>query len=259
MAEPKPEIVQEKGLDNHREDQLNEKKRSKQPNLMCGQKRIRALKPAGPGAKLRDTVELWEWLNSNDQNNQQTCSDNDILTEEDVEIKSMFNRVTKRRKKVMEKSPEEIGSLVEKVMAVLEVAAEEDAQLNIQDQPAIKKIQILPLLTEFLSKKKFQQEFLDHGVLSVLKKWLEPLPDGSLPNAIVRGSILNILNEVLPIDVEREDRREQLKKSGLGKVVMFLSKSEEENTANRNLARHLTENWSRTIFNKSTRMSDLRT
>ncbi|XVF82383.1 hypothetical protein PTKIN_Ptkin16aG0042500 [Pterospermum kingtungense] len=58
--------------------------------------------------------------------------------------------------------------------------------------------------------------------------------------------------------MEREDRREQLKKSGLGKVVMFLSKSEEENTANRNLARHLTENWSRTIFNKTTNFSQLR-
>ncbi|XVF82378.1 hypothetical protein PTKIN_Ptkin16aG0042000 [Pterospermum kingtungense] len=262
MAEAEPEIVQEKALDNHREDQLNEKKISKQPNL-CGQKRIRALKPAGPRGKSKDdVVELWEWLNSDDdQKNRQTCSEKDMVTElveEDAEIKSMFDRVTKRRKKVMEKSPEENGILVEKVIAVLEVAAEEDAELNIQEKPAIKKIQTLPLLTEFLSKKKFQQEFMDHGILSVLKTWLEPLPDGSLPNAMVRASILNILNEVLPIDMEREDRREQLKKSGLGKVVMFLSKSEEENPANRNLARHLTENWSRTIFNKSTRMSDLR-
>ncbi|XVF82380.1 hypothetical protein PTKIN_Ptkin16aG0042200 [Pterospermum kingtungense] len=248
MVEAEPEIVQEE-------------KRSKQPNLMCGQKRIRALKPADPRGKSKDdVVELWDWLNSDHQKNQQTCSDKDIVTEvieEDDEIKSMFDRVTKRRKK-MEKSPEEIGLLVEKVIAVLEVAAEEDAELNRQEKPAIKKIQTLPLLTEFLSKKKFQQEFMDHGILSVLKTWLEPLPDGSLPNAIVRASILNILNEVLPIDMEREDRREQLKKSGLGKVVMFLLKSEEESPANRNLARHLTENWSRTIFNKSTRMSDLR-
>ncbi|XVF82419.1 hypothetical protein PTKIN_Ptkin16aG0046100 [Pterospermum kingtungense] len=114
----------------------------------------------------------------------------------------------------MEKSAEEIGLLVEKVIVVLKVAAEEDAELNIQDQPALKKIQMLPLLTEFLSKKKFQQEFLDHGVLSVLKKWLEPLPDGSLPNAIVCASVLNILNEVLPIDMEREDSREQVRKGG---------------------------------------------
>ncbi|XWS08299.1 hypothetical protein CRYUN_Cryun41cG0067700 [Craigia yunnanensis] len=38
---------------------------------------------------------------------------------------------------------------------------------------------------------------------------------------------------------------------------MFLSKSDEEITANRKLAKYLTENWSRTIFNKSARFSNL--
>ncbi|XWS65463.1 hypothetical protein CRYUN_Cryun05aG0114900 [Craigia yunnanensis] len=96
---------------------------------------------------------------------------------------------------------------------------------------------MLPLLTDFLSKKKLQVEFLDHGVLTPLKNWLEPLPDGSLPNATVRASILNILIEDFPVDIDQEDRRELLKKSGLGKVIMFLSKSEEEITANKKLAK----------------------
>ena len=39
---------------------------------------------------------------------------------------------------------------------------------------------------------------------------------------------------------------------------MFLSKSDEEITANKKLAKDLIENWSRTIFNKSTRYADLR-
>ena len=40
-------------------------------------------------------------------------------------------------------------------------------------------------------------EFLDHGVLTLLKNWLEPLPDGSLPNINIRTAILKILNDVL--------------------------------------------------------------
>lgn len=45
-------------------------------------------------------------------------------------------------------------------------------------------------------RKKLQQEFLDHGVLTLLKNWLEPLPDGSLPNNNIRSAILNILTDV---------------------------------------------------------------
>ncbi|XP_054810503.1 protein IWS1 homolog 1 [Prosopis cineraria] len=175
--------------------------------------------------------------------------------EEDDEIKELFKMGKKKKKS--ERSPAEIALLVENVMAELEVTAEEDAELNRQGKPAINKLKKLPLLTEVLSKKQLQQEFLDHGVLTLLKNWLEPLPDGSLPNINIRTAILNILND-FPIDLEQYDRREQLKKSGLGKVIMFLSKSDEEISVNRKLAKELVDKWSRPIFNKSTRFEDMR-
>ncbi|KAK7353970.1 hypothetical protein VNO80_19426 [Phaseolus coccineus] len=160
--------------------------------------------------------------------------------EEDSEMKDLF-KIGKKRKR-NERSPAEITLLVENVMAVLEVTAEEDTDLNRQEKPAINKLKKLPLLTEVLSKKQLQLEFLDHGVLKLLKNWLEPLPDGSLPNINIRTEILRILNE-FPIDLEQYDRREQLKKSGLGKVIMFLSKSHEENRLNRKLAKELVDKW----------------
>nr|GEW32235.1 protein IWS1 homolog 1 [Tanacetum cinerariifolium] len=175
--------------------------------------------------------------------------------EEDDEIRDMF-KVGKKKKKT-EKSAAEIALLVENVMAELEVVAEEDAELNRRSKPAINKLRKLPLLTEVLSKKQLQLEFLDHGVLTLLRNWLEPLPDGSLPNINIRAAILRILTE-FPIDLDQYDRREQLKKSGLGKVIMFLSKSDEETTSNRKLAKDLVDKWSRPIFNKSTRFEDMR-
>ncbi|KAK2631703.1 hypothetical protein EUGRSUZ_L02550 [Eucalyptus grandis] len=175
--------------------------------------------------------------------------------EVDDDIKELF-RMGKKKKK-NEKSPAEIALMVENIMAELEVIAEEDAELNRQGKPAINKLKKLSELTDVLSKKQLQQEFLDHGVLTLLKNWLEPLPDGSLPNINIRAAILQILTDY-PIDLEQYDRREQLKKSGLGKVIMFLSKSDEEMTSNRKLAKDLVDKWSRPIFNKSTRFEDMR-
>ncbi|KAG6389685.1 hypothetical protein SASPL_151158 [Salvia splendens] len=178
--------------------------------------------------------------------------------EEDADINELF-KIGKKRKKT-EKSAAEVALLVESVMAELEVVAEEDAELN---------------------QKQLQQEFLDHGVLTLLKNWLEPLPDGSLPNINICSAVLRILFDVcigysiflmllvlsrlifvlalqLPIDLDQFGRREQLKKSGLGKVIMFLSKSDEETTGNRKLAKELVGKWSRLIFNKSTRFEEMK-
>jgi hypothetical protein len=45
-------------------------------------------------------------------------------------------------------------------------------------------------------RKHLQQEFLDHGVLTLLKNWLEPLPDGSMPNMNIRSAVLKLLTDV---------------------------------------------------------------
>ncbi|MFQ6625170.1 hypothetical protein Gotur_003454, partial [Gossypium turneri] len=213
--------------------------------------------------KSEEVNEMWEWVNpENDQEGTRTMDDDDFIDDsgvnpedrygsdnearspgaapqaeeddEDPEIKELFKMGKKRKKN--EKTPAEIALLVESVMAELEVTAEEDAELNRQGKPAINKLKKLPLLTEVLSKKQLQPEFLDHGVLTLLKNWLEPLPDGSLPNINIRAAVLQILTD----------------------VIMFLSKSDEETTSNRKLAKELVDKWSRPIFNKSTRFEDMR-
>lgn len=57
-----------------------------------------------------------------------------------------------QKKKKIERTAADIAFIVEKYIAELEVAAEEDAELNKQSKPAINKLKKLPLLTEVLSK-----------------------------------------------------------------------------------------------------------
>ncbi|PIA30852.1 hypothetical protein AQUCO_05400149v1 [Aquilegia coerulea] len=144
----------------------------------------------------------------------------------------------KRKRKTSDAIAAETSRYVEGIIVTLEAAAEEDAELNRQSKPAINKLKKLPLLTEVLLKKHLQDEFLDHGVLGLLKSWLEPLPDGSLPNISVRTTILQILTDY-PIDVGQFNTREQLKNSDIA--------------ANRKLARDLVDKWCRPIYGISTR------
>ncbi|KAK4422492.1 protein IWS11 [Sesamum alatum] len=160
--------------------------------------------------------------------------------EEDEEMKELFEMG--KNKKTNEKSAAEMALLVENVMAELKVVSEEDAELHRQGKSAVNKLEKLSLLTDVLSKKHLHQEFLDHGGLTLLKNWLEPLPDGNLPDINIRAAVLKILND-FPIDLQQSDRRGLLKRSGLGKVIMFLSMSAEETIANQKLAKKLVDKW----------------
>ncbi|CAL5432218.1 unnamed protein product [Camellia sinensis] len=153
------------------------------------------------------------------------------------EIDQLFK--SGKKMKESEKSAAEIALLVENVMAELKVVAEVDAELNRQSKPTINKLKKLPLLMEVLSKQ------LHHRVLTPLKTGLEPVLAGSLPNINIRG---------FPIDLEHYDRREQLKKSGLGKVIMFLLKSDEETPANRRMAKDLVDKWEESKSGQSSSM-----
>ncbi|GAB2261834.1 hypothetical protein Droror1_Dr00002831 [Drosera rotundifolia] len=179
--------------------------------------------------------------------------------EKDIEIEDLFSMG--KKKKRSENSEAESSYLVENVIAELEAAVEIDATLNSEGKPAINKLKKLPLLYETLSKKQLQSEFLDHGVLTTLKNWFEPLPDGSLPIINIRQAILHILTD-FPIDMEQHDRREHvgrmMQNSMCNRVVMFLSKSEEEIASNRRLAKALVDKWSRPLFNQNLRFDDWR-
>ena len=149
--------------------------------------------------------------------------------EDDDEIDRMFD---KKKRRAHEQTLQDIQATVESFLARMEAAAEGDMDANSRNKPAIQKLRMLPDVQDILSNQNVHNEFLDGGLLGVFKAWIEPMPDGSLPNITVRSAVLKLLAQ-LPIDISYEGRKEQLKKSGLGKVVMFLFKLPDETAANR--------------------------
>eukprot|EP00854_Cymbomonas_tetramitiformis_P019388 gene19388-23180_t len=134
------------------------------------------------------------------------------------EIDELFDGIKmgtrNRRKNIF--SEDEQRSMVTAFLAKMELAAENDVELNHRKQPAVNKLKMLPEVIKVLEKTHLHNELLNSGVLDILKEWLSPLPDGSLPNLRVRSALLRLIG-ILPIAVEKIDVREQLKKSQLGK------------------------------------------
>ena len=176
--------------------------------------------------------------------------------EEEAGVERIFIKGGNKKKK-KEKTAEEVKDMVIDLLTKMEMAADKDEKSNQEQKPCIAKLGLMNMVYEQLTKRKYQAEYLDHGVLGVLKEWLKPMPDGSLPNVLVRTKVLGIL-EALPINLELPDRKEQLRSSQLGKLVMFLSKNKDETPDNRKRATQLVQRWARPIFELSTRYADMK-
>lgn len=166
----------------------------------------------------------------------------------DDELDRMFGRVGRRESVGGDR---ECSIQAENLLAQMEAALEADLEAFSKQEPALHKLRMLKKAEEAFSIRKMHEYLMNGGILGVLKGWLEPMPDGSLPNTRVRGAVLSML-ESLKINCGNEDHKEQLKKSGVGRLVMFLSKLPDETAENRKLAQSLVESWSRPILGSST-------
>lgn len=164
----------------------------------------------------------------------------------------------KKKKRKGELSQQALSALAATTAAKMAQAAEEDIRLNRAGKPAINKVRMLKEVSIILDRVDLYRDFFAPGsqMMNVLRQWIEPLPDGSLPSLDVRTVILRALTR-MPIDSELDEIRMQLKQSGLGKIVLFLYKSEEEIPSNRKLAQSLVERWMRPIFRLSNQYQDL--
>ncbi|KAI5179704.1 transcription factor SPN1 [Nematocida sp. AWRm80] len=111
-----------------------------------------------------------------------------------------------------------------------------DIELNKEGKPAVKKLSVIEDIYTKLLNKKIQEELLDFGLLSLLKKWLEPLPDGSLPPQEIKQPILTILLHLSP-------EIDHLTESEVGKIVLFYAKNPHEASSTQRLAKQIVLKW----------------
>ncbi len=116
-------------------------------------------------------------------------------------------------------------------------AADDDEEANRLKKPATNKLKLLPKVVATLQKNHLQQSILDNNLLEGVKRWLEPLPDKSLPALNIQHQFFQIL-ERMTIDTI------SLKMSGLGKVVVFYSMCSKVEPKIKRSAEHLIGKYS---------------
>ncbi|OAG28948.1 transcription factor SPN1 [Nematocida displodere] len=125
---------------------------------------------------------------------------------------------------------------VKDLIEEIEAAAEEDQRLNQEGKPALHKLFLMDTIYNKLLNRKIHLELLDSGILGALRKWLEPLPNNSLPSDEVKKGIIDILQHFHPM-------KEHLIESGIGKIILFYSKNPYEKKPIKRAAKQLVLKW----------------
>lgn len=125
-------------------------------------------------------------------------------------------------------------------------AAAADAKARSQGQPAMYKVQMLPEVVNLLNRNQIVNSLVDPelNLLEAVKFFLEPLEDGSLPAYSIQRDLFAALAK-LPMN------REALIASGIGKVVIFYTKSKRPQLAIKRQADRLLADWTRPLLNRT--------
>lgn len=187
-----------------------------------------------------------------DDNPDRIDSTTDPNVEPDNPIMAAVHRM--KKKKIVKKNIQVMEEEVRTFLSRMDMAAEEDEQSILEKKPATKKLAMLNEVCDTLTKRDMQRMLLDFDLLTVCKRWVQPLPNGTLGNVTVRQRLIEVLSTMTG---ETGIMASDLKRSEFGKVVMVLFKHRSETPAMKKLLRVLIEQWSRPIFQKSGNMRDL--
>ncbi|KAJ2492715.1 Transcription factor iws1 [Coemansia sp. RSA 2050] len=156
-----------------------------------------------------------------------------------------------RRRKRTDEDDANIDEMIVELRKRMREAAYRDIDDNKDRLPAIHKLSMLPDVIEELSKPPLYEAFLDNNIVESIRLWLEPLDDGSLPNLDIQNAMLESLGR-LPI------RRDHLRESGIGKIILFMSKCPRITEQNRRICEQFVQQWSRMVLRLSSDYRDRR-
>ncbi|KAJ1732989.1 Transcription factor iws1 [Coemansia biformis] len=157
-----------------------------------------------------------------------------------------------RRRKRTDEDDASIDEMIVELRKRMRDAAYRDIDDNKDHLPAIHKLTMLPKVVEELGKPHLYEAFLDNNIVDSIRLWLEPLDDGSLPSLDVQNAMLDSLKK-LPI------RRDHLRESGIGKIILFMSKCPRISETNRRACEQFIQQWSRMVLRLSADYHDRKT
>ena len=134
--------------------------------------------------------------------------------------------------------------MIETLKNRMTLAAKRDAEDKEKKLPAMHKLKMLPEVMDVFNKRHLIEPILENNLLEAVRFWLEPLPDRSLPAYNIQRDLFNVITK-LPI------KTENLRVSGLGKIVLFYTKDIRPEEHIKRTAERLIREWSRPILGKS--------
>ncbi|KAJ5902100.1 Transcription factor IIS N-terminal [Penicillium taxi] len=132
---------------------------------------------------------------------------------------------------------------IEDMRKRMALAAEMDANSRQQGEPAVQKLKLLPEVLRLLSRTQCIDSLVDPEInlLQGVRFFLEPSDDGSLPAFNIQRDLLTAISK-LPI------HKDALIASGIGKVVLFYTKSKRTEKSIKVMSDRLLAEWTRPIL-----------
>ncbi|KAL7545156.1 hypothetical protein ACHAWF_008509 [Thalassiosira exigua] len=232
-----PEALKELYSEQHFEDERPEGYDSEEEREMAKKKRAAAGRKSSGGAGV-DKISL-----SDDESGEVSATS---------ALKQAVKRMQRKKKEVKKLAElEEEGTAFLKEM---DAAADADDESIKNRRPGMKRLAMLPRVMEVLARKDMVRVLLDLDLLSSCKRWIQPLPNGSLGNVTLRRRVVECVSNMTG---ENGVNASDLKRSGFGKTVMTLYMHKSETPDVKRLLKGCIEQWSRPIFQKSGNMKDL--
>jgi len=159
---------------------------------------------------------------------------------------ALRNPNSRRRKKDGINLEEMADAEIENMRRRMTEAAQADTNAREKGQPAMQKLKLLPEVVALLNRNTIQSQLVDPDInlLEAVRFFLEPLNDGSLPAYNIQKELFAALGK-LPIN------KDALVASGIGKVVLFYTRSNRPEQSIKRQAERLLSEWMRPILKRS--------
>ncbi|KAJ3714601.1 transcription factor iws1 [Lentinula guzmanii] len=172
----------------------------------------------------------------------------------DMQLEAILKNKKSSRPKKRKNNDEVLDSFADDEVARLREtmnnAADEDIKAKEIKLPATAKLRFLSEAMETLRKASLAQSITDNNLLDAVRRWLEPLPDRSLPALNIQRELFAALRKMEFIDSA------VIKEARLGPLVLFYTKCQRVQPDVRRVANELVSTWSRPIIKRSASYRD---